>query len=625
MDATPGIFKRIFVNPLALREIRQACRSWKLVVFLSVYLLIQGAIYAIWVYAQSNNGTFVNPTGIGQGLFITMAAVLVAVVMLVFPAFSSTAIASEHEKKSFDLLMLTPLAPWEIALGKFFAAAVQASVFLIATVPLFAMANMFGGIDPAVFFVMLWVLVLFSVFISFLGVYASSLVTRAIPAVLVTYLFAFVFGLVLLVAFIVLSIWGVWASAAFPLIGFFVSPTLGEGAYYLGSMTATCAIYCVYLFISTTNRLKPTSHNKSTNLRIFWMLVMLVVPAQIGGYFLITRLSTYGITYGTLITGAVYLSLLLLAPALTFPAEPPIASRRVRREMEKAPQAMMKSGGSLFFPGSMRGALHTSLLAALGLGLLLVAGSICFSSLRERNADRTQLVTDYREIVTADLRAAVSRRIGTVVPPGLPPPLVTPAGAPVSEPQMREALDAFYTWEYKGFALAVLAMLIAVLVATQVTWRVSLSGLSRGISSVLAALVIVVWLAVPYIAQAITGNMPEAENRRIAQFSPINGISTGVDWGTFRARSQLAPAGSGERFAERAGAAFDRWLTFMIVSSALGLGLLASNLFTYRRVLRTFAQATAQPQQAAQPVQYAPQYSPAPAQPAPAQQPPAGA
>src|SRR5690606_29252057 len=128
----------------------------------------------------------------------TMAIVLVIVVMLVFPAFSSTAIASEHERKSFDLLLLTPLAPWEIALGKFFAAGIQASIFLVATVPFFAMANLFGGIDPAVFFAVLWILVLLSVFISFLGVYASSLVTRSIPAVLVTYAFAFVLGLVLL-------------------------------------------------------------------------------------------------------------------------------------------------------------------------------------------------------------------------------------------------------------------------------------------------------------------------------------------------------------------------------------------------------------------------------------------
>src|SRR5690606_30865549 len=172
MEATesPGFFKRLFMNPLAVRELRVACRSWKLVIILSAYLLIQGSIVSIWLYVASDSqGLYEDPTSIGRGLFITMSVVLAIVVMLVFPAFSSTAIASEHEKKSFDLLMLTPLAPWEIASGKFFAAGIQASIFLVATVPFFAMANLFGGIDPAVFFAVLWILVLLSVFISFLG------------------------------------------------------------------------------------------------------------------------------------------------------------------------------------------------------------------------------------------------------------------------------------------------------------------------------------------------------------------------------------------------------------------------------------------------------------------------
>lgn len=172
---TPGFFKRLFLNPLAVRELRVACRSWKLVIILTAYLLIQGAIMAIWLYVQSDSqGLYEDPTSIGRGLFITLSVVLAIIVMLVFPAFSSTAIASEHEKKSFDLLLLTPLAPWEIASGKFIAAALQSSIFLIATIPLFALAGLFGGIDPGPFFVVLWVLVLFSIFISFVGVYASS-------------------------------------------------------------------------------------------------------------------------------------------------------------------------------------------------------------------------------------------------------------------------------------------------------------------------------------------------------------------------------------------------------------------------------------------------------------------
>ena len=587
MDAAPGILKRIFLNPLAVREVRQACRSWKLVVFLSVYLLLQGAIFAIWVYNASDRGTFTNPTSTGRGLFITMSIVLVTVVMLIFPAFSSTAIASEHEKKSFDLLLLTPLSPWEIALGKFFAAAIQASVFLIATVPLFAMANLFGGIEPEVFFVTIWVLVLLSVLISFVGVYASSLVTRAIPAVLVTYAFAFVLGLILLVVFLTLAFAAV-ASTAFPLVGFFANPTIGEGIFYVVFLTVSCALYCSLLFLSTTNRLKPTSHNKSTNMRLFWTLAAVVVPAQVASYFLVARLPDVNMTLGALVTAGVYLTLLLAVPALSFPAEPPLPSRRVRREMDKASPSMLKAGGALFFPGSLRGVLHISLVSLLGFALLLLAAYFCFDSLQARAAaDRSQLAIDY---MAATGRETAPAGMGPLM--ALLAPMTLPTG--ITEAEMRDGLSTYYGWSFKGFVLFLGALLAGLLVVVQVTWRISLSGLSRGISSVLGGLVLVVWIAVPYMAQGIIGNESETENMQMAQISPVHGAITGSQWGSLRGRSDLNPGPEGSRYRQRADAAITRWSTFMGLAALMGAGLLISNVMTYRRVMRAFEQAVAQ-------------------------------
>ncbi|MHC4841414.1 MAG: ABC transporter permease, partial [Planctomycetota bacterium] len=199
---TPSFLRRIFQSPLVLRELRVACRSWKLVAILSVYLLIQCAIFTITVAAFYNQGVYENPTKVGRLLFIIMSVVQIVVTMMVFPAFSATSIASEHEKKSFDLLLLTPLSAWEIAIGKFIAAGIQASVFLIATIPLFALANLFGGINPMAFFMVLLILVLFSVFISFVGVYASSLQKKVVPAAIITYLMSIFIGIILLVGLI---------------------------------------------------------------------------------------------------------------------------------------------------------------------------------------------------------------------------------------------------------------------------------------------------------------------------------------------------------------------------------------------------------------------------------------
>lgn len=575
---TPGFFKRLFLNPLAVRELRVACRSWKLVIILTAYLLIQGAIMAIWLYVQSDSkGLYEDPTSIGRGLFITLSVVLAIIVMLVFPAFSSTAIASEHEKKSFDLLLLTPLAPWEIASGKFIAAALQSSIFLIATVPLFALAGLFGGIDPGIFFVVLWVLILFSIFISFVGVYASSLVKKAIPAVLVTYLFAFLIGFVILIVFIVTSFALAYVMMMMPGFANMFDPTVGEGIYYVASMTTTCALYCSFLFLSTTNRLKPTSHNKSTAMRILWTVCAVVIPAQVAVYFLVARTPYHDSSIGALLFAAVYFGLVFMLPNLTAPAEAPIPSRRVRRQMEKMPEGMMNAGGKMFFPGSDRGAMHSALVTVVGLILLGFAAWVCYMQLEARIDDKAALVDDYMQVMSLDTQSAFGGG-----GPALP---AMAAVSKMSESELRDAVTTFRDHEFLGY-IALLVMIGLTLLATaQITWRLTLSGISRTLAGVLGGLLIVVWLVVPYIAQAIANTGAGLERQMVAQFSPIHGSISAVSWGKENGRAAITPGGAAERHAQLADDYQWRWMTYGVTCAAIAGGLLVMNLTSRRKIL----------------------------------------
>lgn len=582
---TPGFFKRLFLNPLAVRELRVACRSWKLVIILTTYLLIQGAIFAIWLYVESDSqGLYDDPTAIGRGLFITLSVVLAIIVMLVFPAFSSTAIASEHEKKSFDLLLLTPLAPWEIASGKFIAAALQSSIFLIATVPLFALAGLFGGIDPGVFFVVLWVLILFSIFISFVGVYASSLVKKAIPAVLVTYLFAFLIGFVILIIFIVSSIALAFVMMLMPGFANMFDPTVAEGIYYVISMSVTCALYCAFLFLSTTNRLKPTSHNKSTGLRFLWTLAALVIPAQVAAYFLVARTPYHDSSIAALLFSVVYFGVVFLVPNLTAPAEAPIPSRRVRREMEKMPAGVMNAGGRMFFPGSDRGTLHSAIVTVLGLVLMALAGWVCYTQLDARIDDKAALVDDYMQVMGIETGNAF----------GMGGPAI-PAASTIHlmpDQELRDAVTTFRDHEYLGF-LALLAVIgVTLLAVAQVTWRLTLSGISRTLAGVLGGLLFVVWLAVPFIAQMIGDGEAAIERQVIAQFSPIHGGISAVAWGKQSGRSEIVPGETAARHADIADDFQWRWMTFGVTGCVIAGGLLVLNLSSRRKIQQRVRQLT---------------------------------
>ena len=591
MEATesPGFLKRLFMNPLAVRELRVACRSWKLVIILTAYLLLQGAIFSIWVYVQSNTkGMYEDPTSIGSGLFITMSIVLVAIVMLVFPAFSSTAIASEHEKKSFDLLLLTPLSPWEIAIGKFFAAALQSSIFIIATIPLFAIASLFGGIVPSVFFSVLWVLILFSIFISFVGVYASSLVKKAIPAVLVTYAFAFVIGLSILIIFIVMTAARALMAMFAPTLLNMFDPTLSEGIFYMCAMTATWGMYCTFLFVSTTNRLKPSSHNKSTALRLLWTFAAIEIPVQFALYFMLVRISGHDAGYFGLVMAAVYFALILAVPALTAPGEAPVPSRRVRRQMEKMNPALNNVAGRLFFPGGDRGVVHTTVITVMG--LLLMAGTawMCFNELDTRLDDKATLVEDYRAVKGLDN----SSMFGA---PGLLGPSPAGASAAISarpEAELRETVRIFEKHEFHGFLALLVVLGVTLLLTAQVTWRLTLSGISKTLSGFLTGLIILVWLVVPFIAQLIADSSAKPQDSMVAQFSPIAGGINAISWGK-EAGTAAISEGAATKYLGSSAEDFQwRWMTYAATTAAMAAGLLVLNLASRRKVLARIKQLT---------------------------------
>jgi ABC-type transport system involved in multi-copper enzyme maturation permease subunit len=568
---TPGFLKRLLMNPLAARELRVACRSWKLVVVLTAYLLIQSAIFAIFVYVRSeSSGVYINPTATGSLLFTVLSVVMVVVVMLVFPAFSSTAIASEHERKSFDLLLLTPLAPWEIATGKFFAAAIQAGIFLVATVPLFAMAGLFGGIDSAVFFVILWILVLLSLLISFVGVYASSLVSRSIPAVLVTYVLAMLLGILLLIVFITLRT-ASGLIASFPLVSFLTDPTLKEGIFYVTVLTLACATYCTFLFFSTTNRLKPTSHNKSTNLRVFWTLVAIIVPLKLAAYFLLVRVPPFGMAVAVMLVAVVYLTLLMLIPSVTAPAEPPLPSRRVRREMERVPQGLMRAGGVLFFPGGPRGAAHSSIIIVLAMSLMALSILFGYSRMEAQISDPAELISTY---AMATQTVSPSESIDSI----------------------RAKVSTLLSHESRGLLLMLVALAVTLLVVSQLAWRLSFTGMTRTLTSVMAALLLGIWIAAPFMAEMFTGE--QRENRLASQFSPVQAAIDGAAVGMLNGRAAIeSDVPRAERLTAEASQARRRWWTFIATSAAAGIVLLVLNIASQRRVMRMVSQAASAAEQ----------------------------
>jgi ABC-type transport system involved in multi-copper enzyme maturation permease subunit len=84
-----------------------------------------------------------------NGFFIAFAWIQLIAVTLITPAMLAGTVASEHERRTIDYLLTTPLNDWEIALGKFTARLGAVATQLAVGWPILAIFMTLGGVGPA--------------------------------------------------------------------------------------------------------------------------------------------------------------------------------------------------------------------------------------------------------------------------------------------------------------------------------------------------------------------------------------------------------------------------------------------------------------------------------------------
>jgi ABC-type transport system involved in multi-copper enzyme maturation permease subunit len=118
----------------------------------------------------------------------------ILLVCFVAPAFTVSAISSERERQTYDLLRATTLAPHQIAWAKLISGLGFTLLLLFATLPLYSLAFLLGGVEPADLFMTLCVTFASAVLFTTLGLYISSRSKSTAGAAVVTY--ALVLGIV---------------------------------------------------------------------------------------------------------------------------------------------------------------------------------------------------------------------------------------------------------------------------------------------------------------------------------------------------------------------------------------------------------------------------------------------
>jgi hypothetical protein len=144
-----GILDRLddAMNPIVVKELRQAVKSHLVVRSLLLFLLLQVVVLGVCLMLQEIRTADGINAQAGQSIFLWLQGIMVGVCMLLVPAYAGVRLAAERSDTNVDLLFISTLKPRSIVWGKFLAAGALVLLIFSAFAPFLTFTYLLRGID----------------------------------------------------------------------------------------------------------------------------------------------------------------------------------------------------------------------------------------------------------------------------------------------------------------------------------------------------------------------------------------------------------------------------------------------------------------------------------------------
>lgn len=180
-----GLRERL-LNPVLLREGRVRMRGWRAPVLIALYVGVIGLLLLSLMSTMNlRTGTFAPE--LGAVLFAFLAMVQMGLLLVAAPGLTGAALAGERERQTLDLLLVTRLSSFEIVFGKLMAALGFAVLLFVATLPLYGVLFLFGGVSLLALgrTVLIYLATLY--FVGSIGIFWSATLKRSVAAIVAAY------------------------------------------------------------------------------------------------------------------------------------------------------------------------------------------------------------------------------------------------------------------------------------------------------------------------------------------------------------------------------------------------------------------------------------------------------
>lgn len=180
------------IGAVGVKELRGRMRGRRAFVILTIYLLLLGGFaWMVELIMERNVSTGFGSSSyagasIGQGIFAALLMLETLQVAFLAPSATAGAISLEREKRTLELLVVTPISSIAIVLGKLLSALVYVWLLIAASIPLTAIVFVYGGVAPDDVLRGYVVLIVTALGLGAFGLFCSSLVKRTQAATAIT-------------------------------------------------------------------------------------------------------------------------------------------------------------------------------------------------------------------------------------------------------------------------------------------------------------------------------------------------------------------------------------------------------------------------------------------------------
>lgn len=263
------------MNPIVVKELRQAVQSKFVVTVLMLFLAVQLVVMGIYLVSNTIEGRLESAAfQAGRDVFMILQCIMLGTCLLFIPAYTGMRLAAERSEVNVDLLFVSTLKPRSIIWGKFVAALVLVILIISACTPFMAFTYFLRGIDlPAIYFI---------VGLDFLAVMGAVMMTiflAVVPTNRVMKVLLGLVGLVSLAYIFGLTFAGSYALLEFGLPMFWDSPEF-SGVVWSVIVQALGSLGLFYTW--SVGLVSPHSANRTLAMRLFVSAFIVVSGVILG-------------------------------------------------------------------------------------------------------------------------------------------------------------------------------------------------------------------------------------------------------------------------------------------------------------------------------------------------------